>query len=386
MNLKRDYKSFDFVLLILVCIAILYSLIILGSISHNLVDVNKTFLKQQITAVVGILILLAAAFIDYHFICKFYIPIYFVNLALSIAVFAIPNEASLNTNTTRWINVFGFSLQPSEFTKIFMLIFLAVLIDKKKETINEFKTLLMIISLTLIPFFLVLRQPALSASLVLMMLFVTIIFNAGISYKYVLAAMALIIPTISLVFYELISGKKMLLNFLIEKNIIESYQLNRIKLFIEKNPEVDEYVQTFNSVNAIGSGGLFGKGLYNGTVTKYGYISNNENDFIMSAIGEELGFVGCIIAIALLMLIIIKCLLIAKKANTTLGKFLIMGVVGILAFQVFANVAVATDLIPNTGMPFPFISSGGSSLMVNMAMIGLVINVGMEKTKSIFEG
>ncbi|MDR2939397.1 MAG: FtsW/RodA/SpoVE family cell cycle protein [Clostridiales bacterium] len=386
MNLKRDYKSFDFVLLTLVCITVIFGLIILGSISRNLEDVNRTFYKQQVFAILGLIVLLAAAFIDYNFICKFIIPIYLVNLAMLVLVFVLPNAANENTNTARWLELFGISVQPSEFSKIFMLIFLAALVDKYKGDINSPKILLMIFALAIPPFILVLLQPSLSASVVVLVILLIMLFNIGISYKYIIAALAITIPTIALFLYELFSGNRPVLNFLMEKDILKPYHLERVDLLIKKDPNIDEYKQTYNSLNAIGSGGLFGKGLYNGTATKFGYIANNDNDFIVSAIGEELGFVGCVIAISLIFLIIIKCLLIAQKSPTTLGKSIILGIVGLLAFQTFANVCVATDLLPNTGIPFPFISAGGSSLLVYMAMIGLVINIGMEKTKSIFEG
>ena len=145
------------------------------------------------------------------------------------------------------------------------------------------------------------------------------------------------------------------------------------------------YYQTKNSIWAIGSGGLNGKGLYQGTINQLSYLPESHNDFIFSVIGEEFGFIGCIAVLAIMLLIILRCIFIANRAYDNIGKYIVSGIAGMFAFQVFVNVGVATGLLPNTGMPFPFLSYGGSSIWMNMTAIGLVLNVGMRKPKSIFE-
>ena len=128
-----------------------------------------------------------------------------------------------------------------------------------------------------------------------------------------------------------------------------------------------------------------GKGLFNGSMNQLNYIPYSHNDFIFAVVGEEFGFVGCTIVIVLALLIIGKCLMIANKSIDMLGMLLVVGVVGMLAFQIFVNIGVATSLLPNTGMPFPFLSAGGSSMLINMSCIGLVLNVGMTRPKNLFE-
>jgi rod shape determining protein RodA len=163
--------------------------------------------------------------------------------------------------------------------------------------------------------------------------------------------------------------------------ILGHYQVGRIETFLKPDVKADDFFQVNNSLLAICGGQLTGKGLYNGSYVPYGI-----NDFIFSLIGEELGFIGCTATIGAIFIIISKCLIIAHKAPDLLGKLIASGVAGLFAFEVFVNVGVVTSIIPNTGMPFPFLSSGGSALWVNMACVGLVLNVGLYKTKSIFEG
>jgi rod shape determining protein RodA len=168
--------------------------------------------------------------------------------------------------------------------------------------------------------------------------------------------------------------------------MLRDYHFKRIISFLNKDKTDDLYMQTYNSLVAIATGNLKGKGLGNGVLNNLGFIPNRDNDFIFSAIGEELGFIGCVSILFLMFLIIVKLFLIANRSYSNLGRLIVVGIVGMFAFQSFVNAAVATDLIVNTGMTFPFLSSGGSSMLVNMICVGLAINVGMEKPKSMFEG
>ena len=163
------------------------------------------------------------------------------------------------------------------------------------------------------------------------------------------------------------------------------YHIDRILSAINPDESDPLYYQTKHSIWAIGSGALNGKGLYQGTINQLKYLPESHNDFIFSVVGEEFGFIGCISILALMLLIILRCLFIANRAIDNMGKLIVSGVAGMLAFQVLVNVGVATGLLPNTGMPFPFLSYGGSSMLVNMIAVGLVINVGLRKPKSMFE-
>ncbi|MBQ9604673.1 MAG: FtsW/RodA/SpoVE family cell cycle protein, partial [Firmicutes bacterium] len=163
-------------------------------------------------------------------------------------------------------------------------------------------------------------------------------------------------------------------------------QISRLTDFLDKDYSSSTYYQTKHSIWAIGSGQLRGKGLYNGTVNQLSYLPESHNDFVFAVIGEEFGFLGCLAVILVMFCIITRCLVIAAKATDNLGRLIAVGVGGMFAFQTFVNIGVVTGLLPNTGMTFPFLSYGGSSIWTNMLAVGLVLNVGMCKPKSMFEG
>ncbi len=373
MILKKNLLLIDFILIFLVFAIAIFGIIIIGSATKiNVSEGTGEFESQIMWFIIGIFFMFAAAFIDYHFICKFYIPMYIVNIILLVAVLFLGSGNGVN----RWI----LGIQPSEFSKIFMILFLAKYVDKNQEEINKFKTLSIIFITTIIPTALIKAQPSLSASLVTLAIMIVILFVGNINKKYIFIALAIVASIGAIFLIDLFSE-----NHSILKLFLNDYHINRILSAI--NPEESDplYYQTKHSIWAIGSGALNGKGLYQGTINQLKYLPESHNDFIFSVVGEEFGFIGCISVLALMLLIILRCLLIANRAIDNMGKLIVSGVAGMLAFQVLVNVGVATGLLPNTGMPFPFLSYGGSSMLVNMIAVGLVINVGLRKPKSMFE-
>ena len=233
----------------------------------------------------------------------------------------------------------------------------------------------------MIPIILIQKQPSLSASLVILAIFLILIFCAGLNYKYILSALAVIIPL----------GTALIIDILREPHIwvdkiLDTYQINRILAFLDPSSDPDTYYQTMKSINAIGSGQLQGKGLFEGTLNQLSYLPEPHNDFIFSVIGEEFGFIGCIFVLAVLLFIIFRCVIIALSARDTFSQLIATGVAGMLAFQTFVNIGVATGILPNTGMSLPFVSYGGSSMWTNMVAIGLVLNIGRQRSKTLFEG
>lgn len=385
--LKKKLLAFDYILVLLVFIMAIIGIIAIGSANRiNTMDLslaNKEllqteFFNQIIWFIISIFFMLLAAFIDYRFISKFYIIIYLFNISLLILVLIFGKEIN---NVKRWL----FGIQPSEFAKIFMIIFIATYINKFKEDINKLSKLTILLLLTALPILLIQKQPSLSASLVILSILAFQIFAGNLDFKYIRIILYITVPIFIVIAIDLISGKHFILGL-----ILKDYQINRITSFLSldiiKGSSGDwSLYQTTNSAWAIGSGQLTGKGLFNGDMNQLKYVPYSSNDFIFSIIGEEFGFIGSIIIIFLMFIIIVKCLLIAKKATDLLGSLICVGVAGMFFFQTFVNVGVATGLLPNTGMPFPFISYGGSSLLINMVAIGLVLNVGMIKPKNLFE-
>ncbi len=370
---KKNLLLIDFILIFLVFAISIFGIIIIGSATKiNVSGGTGEFESQIIWFITGIFFMLAAAFIDYHFICKFYIPMYIINIILLVAVLFLGGGNGVN----RWI----LGIQPSEFSKIFMILFLAKYVDKNQEEINKFKTLSVIFITTIIPTALIKAQPSLSASLVTLAIMIVILFVGNINKKYIFVALAIVAPIGAIFLIDLFSE-----NHSILKLFLNDYHINRILSAINPDESDPLYYQTKHSIWAIGSGALNGKGLYQGTINQLKYLPESHNDFIFSVVGEEFGFIGCISILALMLLIILRCLFIANRAIDNMGKLIVSGVAGMLAFQVLVNVGVATGLLPNTGMPFPFLSYGGSSMLVNMIAVGLVINVGLRKPKSMFE-
>lgn len=338
---------------------------------------SDTYEKKQILGLaVGSVIMIALALIDYNFILKFYWLIYAGNLALLLLVkFAGVNHMGAQ----RWIEYGGIQIQPSEFAKIFIILFLAKFLMKYKDKINTFKIMLLSVVLFGIPLMLILKQPDLSTSIVIVFVFCVIMYIAGVSYKIILGVFAAAVPVALVLLYLLLQP---------DQKILDPYQYNRLIGFYESDNEIAERVnyQQENSLIAIGSGGLWGKGLNNDSeysVKNGNYISEPQTDFIFTIVGEELGFVGTISVIALIALICYECFYTAAYAPDLAGRIICCGVGGLIAFQSFVNMGVATRLLPNTGLPLPFVSYGLSSLLSMMIGMGFVFNVGLHHKQNI---
>lgn len=385
INIKRDYLSFDFIMIILVCALAVFGIIVIGSATHITANgPSREYTYQQIWFATGLILMLLSAFIDYHFIARFYIPLYLLNISLLVLVLILGRNEE---GVSRWIRIGGATIQPSEFAKIFMIIYLAKFIDKKNESVNNVLVLLFLLFTCAVPTILIMIQPSLSASLVLPVLTIAILFVGGLSYKYFIGAAVVFGPLLGLLYFDLSRDNPWLLQHIYKIPFMRSYWIeDRIIPLLNPDPTSTTLEQTQQSISAIGSGQLYGKGLYNGTINQLSYLPANHNDFIFSVIGEELGFAGCVAVLCIMFIIILKCTIIAQKATDTLGRLIASGVAVLLAFQTFVNVGVATGIMPNTGIPFPFVSSGGSAMWITMIAVGLAINVGMTKPKSIFEG
>lgn len=379
MNLKRQLSNMDYWLVLAVTVLSIFGIICIGSATHiNLGEDPSNFYMQMAWFAIGFVIMLIMMTVDYTFISQFYIPLYILNIVLLIAVLFFGTKVN---NAIRWIRIGPVSLQPSEFSKLIMIICLAKFIDKKKETVNNVSILITVCALTIFPVILIMQQPSLSASLVLLAILGIELFIAGLSFKFIGSLLAVAVPTVGFVFWDVSRETP----FVIDK-FLKPHQMDRIRAFLDPTSNPDEYYQTMKSINAIGSGQLNGKGLYHGTLNQLSYLPEPHNDFIFSVIGEEFGFIGCIGVLLLLLFIVFRCVLIAMSTRDFFSQLIIAGIAGMFAFQTFVNVGVATGVMPNTGMSLPFVSYGGSSMWTNMASIGLVLNIGLKRSRSLFEG
>ena len=224
-----------------------------------------------------------------------------------------------------------------------------------------------------VPAVMILEQPNLSTTLVTTVIIASIVFCSGVSYKWILGVLAVVIPGVALFIYLL---QFEMIHFL------RGYQATRILAWINPQKYAEAYWQQENSIMAIGSGQLWGKGLNNteiASVKNGNFLSEEQTDFIFAIIGEEMGFVGALVVLALFLLLIYECLMMAYRAKDLAGKLICVGMGTLLAFQSFANVAVATAIFPNTGLPLPFVSYGVSSLLSIYLGMGVVLNVGLQR-------
>lgn len=336
---------------------------------------SDTYEKKQIMGlIVGTIMVIAITLIDYNFILKFYWLIYAGNLLILLMVKLI---GANHMGAQRWIDFGPVQIQPSEFSKIFIMLFFARFLMKYKDKINTFKILVLSVVLFLIPLALIYKQPDLSTSIVIIFVFCVIMYIAGISYKIIAGVFITAVPIAVVLVYLLLQPGQ---------QILDSYQFNRLIGFYQTDNEIAEKInyQQDNSLIAIGSGGLWGKGLNNDSeysVKNGNYISEPQTDFIFTIVGEELGFVGTVSVILLIALISFECFYTAAHAPDLAGRIICCGVGGLIAFQAFVNIGVATRLLPNTGIPLPFVSYGLSSLLSSMMGMGFVFNIGLHHKK-----
>ena len=366
---KYHLKDYSFLLFLLVIIAMGIGVTVINSVNDNYT------VKQAVGVGVSVLIMLILSLIDYHFITKFTLPLYIISALLLVAVFAFGDSSN---NARRWFTIAGIRFQPSELTKVIMIIVMAVFLSAKMEedTITKPKTFFQFIAILILPVFLIYNQPDLSTTLCLLMIMAAMYYLAGLSYKFIGITLLILIPLISLFLrYAQQPWQKLLYD----------HQVKRIMSFLYPTEYAEENAQQVNSVMAIGSGQLSGKGLAGlagaDSVSHTNMISEQHTDFIFSAIGESFGFVGSVIIIGIIFLIVIQCIRIGRRAKDDTGRLLAIGVGCWIGFQSFINIGVTTQLLPNTGLPLPFISYGLSSLLSNAIGIGIVLNISLQKRK-----
>lgn len=375
-NFRFRLKYINFRLIFWVLALTAIGIVVIGSAAPG-----EGYQNRQIMGLaIGAVIMLAAMLIDYNWILKLHWLIY---LACIVLLFLVLKLGEDHKGATRWIEIAGITFQPSEFAKIMMILFWSWLLGKNPVMVKKWKYFFITVLLTAVPLLLIVKEPDLSTTVLVTVLFIIQLFIAGFSYKKFAIILGALIPvTAAVIIYINVvppsSGKNLLLH---------NYQYKRIMDFLYPEENDDGRLQQENAIMAIGSGGLTGKGLYNesaNSVKNGNYIPEPQTDFIFAIVGEELGFVGCIAILLLLMLIAAECVVTGARAPDMQGRLICFGVASIVVFQTFINIGVVTAILPNTGIPLPFVSYGMSSLVAMYAGIGLVLNVRFRK-KSLLE-
>ena len=392
-----------------------------------------TFFKQILFFIIGLAIMSMMIIINYKKIADYYLILFAV--CVGVLVYTSIFGKVVN-NSKRWIDLGFFSIQPSEFVKIFMIIIIAHFLDKNRNKEQDLKTIFLLILLVAAPVFFIFLQPDLGTSLVFICILIVMMGMGEIKSKYffsllIIGFQSVVIPillvyvdiredissgifdlmfnhnfalyffiffiilsvTIFLInfylrnlflenifFYSLVLSIGFLIAFVAQLYLLKTYQVERILAFL--NPYIDRWGLGYNVIQSqitIGSGKLWGKGFLEGTQGQLGFLPARSTDFIFSIVGEEVGFVGSVGLVFLYLLFILRLLTLAKKVKDYLGGLIIVGITSMFTFQIFINIGMTIGVAPITGLPLPFFTSGGSTLLSSMMAMGLVFNIQMNR-------
>lgn len=342
--------------------------------------------KQILGMVIGLVLMMILTCIDYHKLIKYSIVFYVISMALLIYVKYI-NPLNIS-NANRWMHLPGFgTIQPSEFSKVAVVLMAVFVLIRIQKHINNVLYLIGYFALTGITVYLIYVEPDLSTSMIIVFALVAMVFVTGISWKWVGGVLGVVAVFVGALLFCIYEPEQKTLNWFIEKDILQQYQVNRINSYFFPEDYPDQTRQQLNSVMAIGGGQLLGKGLNNSTyesVKNGNFLSEEQCDFIFAVVGEELGFAGSAFIILIYLLLFIEGLRVAGRSPDLEGKLLASGFVTILLIQCFINMGVAMLLLPNTGTPLPFISAGMSSLISTYIMMGIMLNISMHRKMKVF--
>lgn len=367
--LHEGKGEYDFVLTSVTVLLVLFGVVMVYAASSYNAQVNygnKYFymFKQLVGAVLGFVAMIAMSFIDYHVLGKLRFVILAISVLLLVLVF-IPGIGVESYGARRWINLPFFTMQASEIAKFGFIIFSAAYMAKHHKKMTTFKGILPVLGVGSLICLLIILEPNMSITICVVLLMFAMLFIGGARIKHFLI---LALPAVAMVPLLIIA---------------EPYRLKRMLAFIDPwASPLGEGYQLIQSFYSLGSGGLFGLGLFNSR-QKYLFLPFSESDFIFSIIGEELGLIGCAIVMFAFVLIIARAIRIAQNSTDRFGCYLASGIACIIAIQVLVNIAVVTGSIPPTGLPLPFVSAGSSSLIVFCSGIGILQSVSRRSHKTV---
>ncbi|MCK4777064.1 MAG: rod shape-determining protein RodA [Actinomycetia bacterium] len=362
MKFNYLFRKTDKLLLFVILLLVSFGSLMIYSSTHASGKGFYDLQRQIIWIITGFVILIPIAFMDYRRYKGYYFFIYGLNIFILSIVFV---RGILTSGVERWIQIGPFTFQPSEFSKIFMILFLASFFCERElnpiSANDIFKAFLYLLP----PMFLIYFQPDLGTALALIVIFLGMLLLAGARWwhfgVFVLVGIVLVFS-------------------IFQFNILKPYQMNRLFVFI--NPDLDPQSAGYNlnqAKIAIGSGGIFGKGLLSGTQTNLRFLPARHTDFIFAVIGEELGLLGALSLLLLFFFLNFRVIRIALTAKDIFGSFLAIGIFSMWLFQILTNIGMNIGIMPITGIPLPFISYGGSAMWVNMISVGILLNIYRER-------
>ena len=364
---KKMFKNFEWGILICTIILLAIGLVALFSATQN--SDYEEFKKQIMWIGISIPVIVVVIFVDYEILAKISPVIYGLSLISLVAVlFTEPINGA-----TSWFNIGPFSFQPAEFAKIAVVLFMANVIvklqQKGRDEINRFWKLGIILATVAVPTLLIIKQPDYGTALAFLVALIFMLYVAGINKKYIITAVLLVVILVPLAYFF----------------ILPEHAKARIDVYL--NPNLDPRGDGYNIIQsklAIGAGQIFGMGLFKGNQTQLGYLYPKTTDFIFAVISEEMGFVVAGAIIVLYVILITKSIQVAKTAKDDLGSYIATGIVGIFFFHMLENIGMTMGLLPITGIPLPFVSYGGSSMLTNLTLIAILLNISARRKKAMF--
>ncbi len=357
MIVNRGIRHFDPILVLIACALVAYGGLLIYSASlssHPAIGAGHPLVKQLAFAVLGLCAMSGIAWTDYRVFGHLSTGLYIVAILMLMGVLVVGGSAY---GSTRWFNFAGQQIQASEIAKVLVIIALARYLADRQNRMNDPRVFLISLGMTVLPALLVVAEPDMGTALVFCAVWLGMVAMAGAPTRYIMILLGSCLACLP--FAALLA--------------LNSYQLERFKLWI--NPNQDPLGGGFNIIQAkigIGSGGIFGKGLTHGTQTQLDFLQTSTTDYIFTVLGEELGLIGAIVLLALFTALLFRGIRAATLSRDQFGRLIATGIVIMILFQVFINVAVNIQLVPVTGIPLPFISQGGSSLVMMFVALGLL--------------
>ena len=330
--------------------------------------------RQIMGVLMGIVLMVILSLMDYSWILNFQWIMYGANILMLLAVYAF---GSSSNGAARWLNLGFIQFQPTELSKIIIILFFAKFFMDHEEDLNTFRVLAETAALLAVPLALIYIQPDMKNTITVIVVVCILLYVAGLSYKIIGGAVLIVVPLV-IIFLSIVVQP--------DQKLIHDYQRDRIMSFLypENEEYSDDIEQQKNSKTAIASGELMGKKLAGdedvSSVNEGNFVAENQTDFIFAVAGEEYGFIGCTVIVLLLLFVSLECIRMSLRAKDMAGKVLCCGVGSIVSIQSFINICVATGIAPNTGTPLPFVSYGLTSIVSLFIGMGLVLNVGLQSS------
>jgi rod shape determining protein RodA len=383
VGLLTKFKKIDWpIVIILFSFMVISTLIVYSAtVSDTLLGSRSMHIKNLLNYAFGFFVLIGALLFDYRILLKGAYYIYGVGITLLITVYFFGIEIH---GSKSWFElpIGGFNFQPAELMKLIIIITVAYFISKREgDTLQVVQDVVPMGIIVFVPFVLVLIQPDLGNAIIYFVIFVGMLWIGNVKYMHALIGLAIIGICMGLFLYFYQTYHDSIYAYLLEKG--SSHWVERIDTFLEpENADPNAIYQVRNSIRAIGSGQLFGDSFLNGNSVHNNFIPYTYSDSIFVVIGEEFGFLGSSLLLLLYFLFIYRMILISIQTENLAGSYIIIGIVSMYVFQVFQNIGMLMGIMPLTGITLPFISYGGSSLIINMLSIGIVLSVKIHQEKT----